>query len=345
LPFDELPEHVLERQERVRSLFRGETPLRPVAYLCPLGYARNKTNDLFDEGRALNDLEYLADFQTTGVAGLLEEDNDNTPFVWARAGGVHFIDSLFGIRPVVRRSGIWGNPLDWDLEGGTLPEFDATGGFVPRALEEIAFLRQRFGVLPITPPDLSGPLNGALNVFDNQRLLRLACRDPGAARRAVERVARAIVEVNQIFSAAIGQNIVHTDRKSWVPPEYILLPWCACQLVSRETYEKVVRRADEMVLGEFSGGLFHICGRTTHLIPTLREMKLVRGVELQGSAGTYDCARDYPAYFEGLRDDQVIIVMVGGISPHEVMDVSGGERTILRFTDAEALRRFRCGLR
>jgi hypothetical protein len=81
-------------------------------------------------------------------------------------------------------------------------------------------------------------------------------------------------------------------------------------------------------------------------------------VELVGSPGTYDPTMDYVKYFNGLRDDQLVYVVVGRNSPDEpfdvtkrertgritadeIMDISGGERTILVFTRTDILRKFR----
>ena len=70
-------------------------------------------------------------------------------------------------------------------------------------------------------------------------------------------------------------------------------------------------------------------------------MKLVLGVELSDSPGGYVPSLDYKKYFDGLRDDQVIIVTAGSMTPERILDISGGERTIMNFDDVEALRRFR----
>jgi hypothetical protein len=161
------------------------------------------------------------------------------------------------------------------------------------------------------------------------------------------------------MDGVIGDDVVHVaPPQSWVPEGYALLPQCSTQLVSSKLYENAVRPADEIVAGGYRGVIYHICGESTHLIPTLRDMDCVKGVELVGSPGPYDPTLDYVKYFNGLRDDQLVYVMVGRTSPDEpfdvtkrertgritadeIMDISGGERTVLRFTRTVDLRKFR----
>jgi hypothetical protein len=71
--------------------------------------------------------------------------------------------------------------------------------------------------------------------------------------------------------------------------------------------------------------MIHLCGAHAQLIPTFREMKHLRALQLNDRA----CA-DLGRYLEGLREDQVIYMYPCDEMPEEeAIRISGGNRLVL----------------
>jgi hypothetical protein len=110
------------------------------------------------------------------------------------------------------------------------------------------------------------------------------------------------------------------------PPGYGQLCGCTTQLVSADMYAETVAPLDEELLGAYPhGGMMHLCGSHTHLIPVFRGMKKLRAIQINDKA-----AGDLRLYFEGLRDDQIIY-----LNPCEEMtvemalEITGGKRLVV----------------
>ncbi|OPZ82498.1 MAG: hypothetical protein BWY76_02693 [bacterium ADurb.Bin429] len=102
---------------------------------------------------------------------------------------------------------------------------------------------------------------------------------------------------------------------------------CSTQLLSADVYARVFAPFDEHVLLMYpGGGTLHLCGLHAQHIPRWHAMRPLRGVQLNDAA-----ADDFPAYYHGLRDDQVIYIAPTDAMPlEEILRVSGGRRVILQ---------------
>ncbi len=75
-----------------------------------------------------------------------------------------------------------------------------------------------------------------------------------------------------------------------------------------------------------NGGHIHLCGRHTQHIPTWRDMPSLHAVQLNDAA-----ADALPAYFEGLRQDQIIYIgPTETMTIEKIIAVTGGQRIIIQ---------------
>ena len=80
---------------------------------------------------------------------------------------------------------------------------------------------------------------------------------------------------------------------------------------------------DDALLGVYPhGGLIHLCGSHTQLIPLFAKMPHLKCVQLNDKA-----AEDLKFYVDGLRDDQVIYFNpCEGISTKQALQIAGEKK-------------------
>ena len=110
------------------------------------------------------------------------------------------------------------------------------------------------------------------------------------------------------------------------PPGFGQLCGCTTQLLSPRHYREFVAPFDAELLGGYPhGGMIHLCGRHTQHIPTWREMKELRSLQLNDRA-----ADDLAHYWSGLREDQILYVNpTATTSLERIMQITGGKRVVI----------------
>ena len=121
------------------------------------------------------------------------------------------------------------------------------------------------------------------------------------------------------FTTVIGQSRT-------MPRGYGQICGCTSQLISGDTYREMVAPLDKGLLGLYkNGGMIHLCGSHTQHIPTWREMKELRVVQINDRA-----CEDLEKYFLGLRDDQIIYYRPCEKMPTEkALEITGGKRLVI----------------
>ena len=77
------------------------------------------------------------------------------------------------------------------------------------------------------------------------------------------------------------------------------------------------------------GGMIHLCGSHAQHIPVMRQMKHLRSVQLNDRA-----TWDLKAYYDGLREDQVIYLRPSEeMTVEKAMEITGGNRLIIQTSD------------
>jgi hypothetical protein len=243
--------------------------------------------------------------------------------------GVHFIDRIIGARVYELRE-----PANWQVEClrsrvGTLEpprlEGDETWALARRVA--VAFVETGLTVPLLGMPTLSSALNVYLNLYAGEGLVAMLA-GPEAARHDLRVINDLIIELHgwyrEHIPAAQLQAVVADQRTQ--PPGFGQLCGCSTQLVSLETYAELIAPLDQALLSAYpNGGMVHLCGTHTQHIPAWREMAPLRAVQLNDRA-----AEDLPAYFHGLREDQILYVNPCGAMPVErILDITGGRRTVI----------------
>ena len=114
----------------------------------------------------------------------------------------------------------------------------------------------------------------------------------------------------------------------YAPTGYGFIDGCAAQLVSADVYRDFFAPLDEEILAEWPhGGMIHLCGACAQHIPTWREMRALRSVQLNDRA-----TDDLELYVEGLRPDQILYVSpTAKYPPSRVVEITRGRRLVMQW--------------
>ena len=252
---------------------------------------------------------------------------------------IHFVDSLFGA-DIFRHefSDQWQVHL-LTTPVGTLEFPDLANHPAWRKVQEVArlFCYHDPQNVKLELPTLSSALNIAVNLYGGEILVAMLT-NPEAARHDLRIINDVIVSLHTWFIENVpsdrSQPIAMAGR--YQPTGHGQICGCTTQLPSNELYEEFIAPLDAEVLSLYDhGGLIHLCGAHTQHIPTWRKMKELKAVQMNDRA-----ALDLPAYFESLRDDQILYVNVfEDMSPAAALEITGGERTVLAGDFDDAARR------
>ncbi len=242
--------------------------------------------------------------------------------------GVHFMDALME-----------GDVFDLDGKGnwqvrpfakpvGSLkpPDTDAYPEWEKAKRAARCFVDSGISNVFLNTPCLSSPLNIAINLYGQEFLLALY-EEPGAAHHDLRIITDLMLMLHRWYlehvPVASLQAVAAATR--FRPPGYGHLCGCSCQLISADQYREFIMPYEEEVLSLYPhGGMIHLCGIHTQHIPVWRNMKTVRMLQLNDRASA-----DLPAYFRGLRPDQVIYNLECPEMPwQQAAEFSGGRRIV-----------------
>jgi len=241
--------------------------------------------------------------------------------------GVHFVDQIFGSR-VVRTDDDWQSLL-LETPVGELPrpdlERDETWSLTRAAVE--AFVASGLTVPLFTTPCIGSALNIAMNLYSEELLVAML-KDPKAAHRDLQIINDALGTMHRWYLETVPtvQLQYPATRLRAQPPGFGQIDGCSTHLLSAGVYRDFIAPLDDELLSVFPhGGMIHLCGKHARHIPVWREMKSLRAVQLSSFAN-----EDLEAYFDQLRDDQMIYVGPSErVSLEWIMNVTGGHRIVL----------------
>ena len=316
---------------RIVALYAGQTPRDVIAiagktFGSSHGLAGRNDIDLLKQPEV-----WLADV-LADMAANAEQAADRVTFrplaIELDPLGVHFIDAILGAHVSICGPQYWSDELEIDLADFTLP--DLSNSAVLRQGLRLARLAVQVsqGRLFVTTPVLSCAINVAINLF-GQRLLEAMIERPEPARRVLRIVNAAIVAVTRAFFDAIPDEIQRNSvaENRYAPPGLGQIDGCATQLVSARHYREFLAGLDREVLGlSPRGGLMHLCGTHAHHISTWKAMPQLGAIQINDRA-----VNDLAAYFNGLREDQLLYVAPTPAFPVErILAVTRGRRIVLQ---------------
>ena len=242
--------------------------------------------------------------------------------------GVHFIDELLGADAFRMEDGSWqARVLRTPIGELARPDLEASGAWRQAQAVTRGFIeRDAPGVL-FGLPTLSSALNVAVNLY-GQEIIVAMMTEPEAAARDLKVINDVICELHQWYLEALPreqlQCIVPAARCQ--PPGFGQLCGCSTQLLSPSLYRDFIAPLDEELLSVYPrGGMIHLCGAHTHHNPVWSEMSALRAVQTNDRA-----SEDVEAYFEELREDQVLYVnLCEEVSVERIMEATGGRRVVI----------------
>lgn len=247
--------------------------------------------------------------------------------VWGDPYGVHFIDKLLGAE-VFSAYGQWYNRYLPNRVGELVkPDLESNEAWTLAKRIADAFLAADVTAPLFSPPILSSPLNIAVNLYGQEMLVAMI-EEPEAAKHDLQIIYEVIAETHGWYMdhipAAQLQPICPTDRTQ--PPKYGQICGCTTQLLSPSLYEEFILPLDNALLGMYPhGGMIHLCGSHSQLIPLFARMENLKSLQLNDRA-----AEDLEYYVNGLREDQVIYLHpCAGMPVERGMEIANGHRMVI----------------
>ena len=241
--------------------------------------------------------------------------------------GVHFVDRIFGCE-VFFQDGQWYNRY-LKNEVGQLqkPDLDNNETWTLAKRIALAFLDWNTTAPLFETPVIASPLNIAVNLYGEEILVAMLM-EPEAARHDLQIINEVLIELHQWYRAHIPaqqlQPVCACGRCQ--PPGHGQICGCTTQLLSPGLYEEFIMPLDDALLGVYPhGGMIHLCGSHTQLIPLFAKMPHLKSVQLNDKA-----AEDLQFYVEGLRDDQVIYFSpCDGISTKQALQIAKDKKIVI----------------
>lgn len=240
---------------------------------------------------------------------------------------VHYVDKIFGAE-VFNQGWQWFNrqlttPIGQlktpDLEND--PVWSATR----RAMN--AFLEAEVSLPLFGLPTYASALNIIVNLY-GENILVAMLEEPEAAAAdlrvindlicTLHRKSRSIIPMQQL------QPVISWNRTQ--PPGYGQLCGCTTQLLSGPLYQELIAPLDDELLSVYpNGGMIHICGSHTQHMEAFRNMKSLKAIQVNDRA-----AADLQAYYEGLREDQILYLNAcSEMTVEKAMEITGGHRLVI----------------
>lgn len=240
--------------------------------------------------------------------------------------GVHFIDKIFDADVFWMDDGWQVHYLSSPIGELRMPDLSAneTVLLAQRVLD--AFLAAKVKLPVFGLPTLASALNIALNLY-GQEILVAMYTDPDAVKHDLGVINDVIIAMHKMYLKKLPleqlQPVVSWQRTQ--PYGYGQLCGCSTQLLSKELYDEFVAPLDDALLGVYpNGGMIHLCGAHLQHSETFRNMKNLHAFQFHNRA-----AQDLQAYYENLREDQVIYVNCCPEMPYEkAFEITGGKRVI-----------------
>ncbi len=241
--------------------------------------------------------------------------------------GVHYSDKILGA-DVFFQDGQWYNkylrsPIG-TLEAPDLKR-DPVWALTERALR--AFREAEVALPLFGLPTVASTLNVAVNLYGQEMLAEMLA-EPENAAADLKTINDLLCGMHRRFLRALPtaqlQPVISWQRTQ--PPGYGQLCGCTTQLISAELYAGLVAPLDSRLLSVYPhGGMIHLCGAHAQHIPVFRSMPALKAVQLNDRA-----AGDLGAYYEGLREDQVIYLNpCREMSVDEALRITRGNRLVI----------------
>ncbi|MCL4417924.1 MAG: hypothetical protein M1365_14770 [Actinobacteria bacterium] len=195
--------------------------------------------------------------------------------------------------------------------------------FTKNLIAQIEYLQENTNYeIPVATPVIMSPLVIFTNLFDSNVSYVYMIKYPEKVLRITKIITKLIIDLDKFLNLLIkterGINTRHI--LNWTPPYYCTLYGCTLKLISKKMYENLFLQYDLMILNNYSGGGFHLCGDTYHLVDIFKNIKKLVFFQINDEAS--DC---FENFFKKLRKDQVFFVWPSKkMSVKKILEISGG---------------------
>jgi hypothetical protein len=244
--------------------------------------------------------------------------------------GVHYIDSIFGSHVYFNKDANqwYSEYLTTDIGSLQYPDLDKCEAWHISTRTVNAFLEQDVALPLFGLPTIASTLNVAVNLYGEKILVEMLT-EPDNAAHDLSIINNLLIEIHQRYRSLLPekqlQPIIPWERAQ--PPGYGQLCGCTSQLVGPDVYRDYIASLDNKLLGVYPhGGMIHLCGSHSQLIPIFRSMQNLKAVQVNDRA-----AHDLEMYFSGLRSDQILYLMpCEGMTVEKAMEITGGKRLVIQ---------------
>lgn len=241
--------------------------------------------------------------------------------------GVHYIDKILGANVYYKVDQWYNDYLKTPIGELAYPDLTADPVFALTKRVVNAFLEADVALPLFGLPTIASALNISVNLYGEEILVEML-DDPENASADLKTINRLLCDLHRYFRSVIPyeqlQPVISWNRTQ--PPGYGQLCGCTTQLLSANTYAELIAPLDDELLGVYpNGGMIHFCGSHTQHIDTFRKMKNLKALQLNDRA-----TWDLPAYFEELREDQVIYLNpCEDMTMKQAVDLTKGKRLVI----------------
>jgi hypothetical protein len=241
--------------------------------------------------------------------------------------GVHFTDKIFGAEVFFYDDQWYSRKLPVPVGLLEYPDMERNPLWQTAKRAASAFIGHNVKLPLFGLPTIGSALNAGVNLLGEEILTSMAL-EPELAMHDLTVINDVLCDMHRWYMSVVPtaqlQPVISWNRTQ--PPGYGQLCGCSTQLISAEMYKDMVAPLDETLLGIYpNGGMMHLCGAHTHLIPAFREMRNLRAVQINDKAA---CELQY--YFEGLRDDQIIYLNPCDEMPvKKALEITKGKRLVI----------------
>lgn len=239
----------------------------------------------------------------------------------------HYIDKMFEAEVFYQDDQWYSRYLTTPIGQLKMPdlEHNELWTLTKRAIN--AFLEADVALPLLSLPAIASPLNVAVNLYGGEILMELLS-DPDNAMKDLEVITDLQCQLHTLCRNMVPPKQLQStccDGRAQ-PPEFGQLCGCTTQLLSGPLYEELIAPLDDRLLSVYpNGGMIHLCGSHTQHIEAFRNMKSLRSIQINDRA-----SQDLQAYFDGLRDDQIIYFCpCDEVTLEQAMEITNGHRLVI----------------
>lgn len=187
---------------------------------------------------------------------------------------------------------------------------ELTSGVLGRILDYTRFfIEQTGGQYPVRLADVQGPLDNAALIFGHTNFLEAVISSPREVHHLLQMITDFMIEfirAQRGLAIRCGTEFVPSGFQPWIPDGFgISIANDTGVMLSPELHDEFSVPYFNQLSEAFGGVYIHSCGNWTHLIPSLKNVRNLRGLEFGASETPFGPA------FENFGGQAVLACRVG----------------------------------